>query len=350
MNRRGEKHRSRGGFWRALRASFLLVLMLAAGAAWFVHADYRSFVAAPLLIGDSERILEVRRGDSFDDVLRAVRKLGIREGSDLYWKALAWELRVMTRLQVGEYALGHGITPQRMLEKLEQGRVIQHRFTVIEGWSFRELRMALAKESALEQTLIGLSDAEIMRRVGAPGEHPEGRFLPETYNYTKGITDLELLKRTYLAMHKVLDAAWEKRAADLPLNSPYEALVLASIIEKETGKVAERRQIAGVFARRLKLGMKLQTDPSVIYGLGAAFNGNLTRRHLQDDTAYNTYVRFGLPPTPIALPGRAAIEAALDPAPGDTLYFVSRGDGSHVFSATLAEHNRAVARYQLRRR
>jgi UPF0755 protein len=339
-----------GGFRRFLRNLFLLALLLGAGAAWYLHADYRRFAERELALGNQERVLEVKRGDSFDDVLRRLRRLGVREGRDWYWKVLAWEQGVITRLQVGEYALGHGLTPGQLLFKLESGAVIQHRFTIVEGWSFRELRLALARDSGLEQTLAGLSDAEVMKRIGAPGEHPEGRFLPETYNYTKGITDADLLKRTYLAMKHALDAAWAERDKDLPLRSPYEALILASIVEKETGVAAERPQIAGVFIRRLRLGMKLQTDPTVIYGLGEAFDGNLTRRHLEDDTQYNTYVRFGLPPTPIALPGRAALEAAVRPAPGETLYFVARGDGSHEFTTNLADHNRAVARWQLRRR
>jgi len=340
----------RGGFWRALRNLFLLGLVLAAGAAWYLHGDYRRFAQRELALGDAELVLEVKRGDSFDDVLRRLRKLGVREGHDLQWKVLAWEEGVMTRLQVGEYALGHGLTPTALLDKLERGAVIQHRFTIVEGWSFRELRLALARDTGLEQTLSGLSDEEVMRRIGAPGEHPEGRFLPETYNYTKGVTDADLLRRSHSAMKNALDAAWSRRDPDLPLKSPYEALILASIVEKETGVAAERPQIAGVFARRLGLGMKLQTDPTVIYGLGTAFNGNLTRKHLEDDTPYNTYARFGLPPTPIALPGRAALEAAVQPAEGEALYFVSRGDGSHEFTSNLADHNRAVARWQLRRR
>ena len=330
---------------------WLLLLLLVAGAvaAWFVHGDYRRFSTEPLRIPGRERVLEVKRGDSFEHVLRRLRKLDIREGYDVYWKALAWERGVVARLQVGEYAVGHGITPVELLDKLEQGRVIQHRFTIVEGWTFRELRAALAKDAALEPTLTGLSDEEVMRRLDAGGEHPEGRFLPETYHYTRGMSDLHLLKRSFLAQRAALEKEWAKRDEGLPLNSPYEALILASIIEKETGVAAERAQIAGVFVRRLELGMRLQTDPTVIYGLGASYTGNLTRRHLEDATPYNTYVIAGLPPTPIALPGRAALKAALHPAPGNTLYFVARGDGSHEFSATIEEHNRAVARYQLGR-
>lgn len=341
-----KRPRRRGGFWRLLSWTLMLALLVGVAAAWLIHDDYRRFVRTALAVGPQEPILEVKSGDSFDHVLRRLRRVGIREGHDLYWKALAWESGVVTRLQVGEYSIGHGLTPERLLDKLERGAVIQHRFTIVEGWTFRELRLALAKEAALEQTLPGLPDEEVMRLLGAGGEHPEGRFLPETYNYTKGIRDIDLLRRTHLAMRQALAEAWERRKPDLPLKTPYEALVLASIIEKETGVARERPEIAGVFVRRLRLGMKLQTDPTVIYGIGSAFDGNLTRRHLQEPTPYNTYTNFGLPPTPIALPGKDALRAALDPAPGDALYFVSRGDGSHVFSASLAEHNRAVNRYQ----
>jgi UPF0755 protein len=340
----------RSGWRRTLAGLCLLMLVVACAGGWFAFHDYRRFAATPIELGRSESTIEVKRGDSFDHVLRRLRRGGIREGHDLYWKALAWELGVVTRLQVGEYALGHGLTPTQLLRKLEDGSVIQHQFTIVEGWTFRELRLALAREPALEQTLGGLPDAEVMRQLGAGAEHPEGRFLPETYHYTRGVTDLELLKRTYTAMRNTLDAAWRERDADLPLRSPYEALILASIVEKETGVPAERPRIAGVFMRRLRLGMRLQTDPTIIYGLGSAYDGNLTRKHLEDATPYNTYAIAGLPPTPIALPGRAAIDAVVHPAPGEALYFVARGDGSHEFSATLADHNRAVARYQLGRR
>jgi UPF0755 protein len=338
------------GILRLLRWLFVLGVVGLGVATWFAHQDYRRFVATEIAWPGEERVLDVKRGDSFDHVLRRMRRLGVSEGHDLYWKALAWEQGVVTRLQVGEYALVHGLTPVQLLDKLEQGRVIQHRFTAVEGWTFRELRLALAREDALQQTIAGRSDEEVMRQLGAGSEHAEGRFLPETYNFTRGVRDIDILKRMHHAMRLALAAVWDGRDPDLPLQSPYQALILASIIEKETGVAGERPQIAGVFVRRLRLGMKLQTDPTVIYGLGASFDGNLTRRHLEDATPYNTYAIFGLPPTPIALPGRAALEAAVHPAPGDALYFVSRGDGSHVFSRSLAEHNRAVARYQLRRR
>ncbi len=332
---------------------FLLLLILSAGVSFVGYQlwqDYERFVDAPLAFGDSEQVFEVKRGDSFRHVLRRLRRSGIEEGRDQYWELLAWQMGVMTRLQVGEYSLGHGLTPRSLLHKLEQGKVIQHRFTIIEGWSVRDLRRALAESPAVTQTLGGVSNEELMRQLGRADVHPEGRFLPETYQFTRGTRDLDVLRRAMLAMDRAIEAAWTARDAGLPLKSSEEMLILASIIEKETGRSGERREIAGVFVRRMRIGMLLQTDPTVIYGLGEAFNGNLTRAHLRADTPWNTYTRPGLPPTPIALAGAAALRAAVTPAPGDTLYFVARGDGSHQFSRTLGEHNAAVRRYQLGQR
>ncbi len=334
-----------------LASSALLLLALAAAGVvgWFGWQDYQVFRDAPIASVASERVLEVERGDSFHRVLRNLRRLGIAEGADWQWQTLAWETDVARRLQVGEYTVGHGITPRELLSKLESGRVIQYRFTIVEGWNFRELRAALAAHDAVEQTVADLPDAEIMALLDMPDAHPEGWFLPETYQFTRGTTDLHLLRRAHLAMRLALDEVWEARAEGLPIQNAYEALILASIIERETGVAHERGEIAGVFARRLRTGMRLQTDPTVIYGRGPDFSGRLRRVDLITDTPYNTYTRHGLPPTPIALPGRAALLAAVDPLDGDTLYFVSRGDGSHQFSRTLAEHNRAVSRYILGR-
>ena len=337
-------------FLRGLLLSALLLLAFAGAAGWWVYQDYRAFIDRPIAMADKEHLFEVRRGDSFRDVLAGLRRLGIHEGHDLYWRAMAWELGVMRRLQVGEYAIEHDISPRELLERLERGDVVQYRITLIPGWNMRELRSALAADPVLVQQLPGLSDDSLMEALGAPGLPAEGQFLPETYQFTRGSSDLDILRRAHLALRRTLQAVWENRAPGLPLETPEQALVLASIIEKETGRAGERREIAGVFVRRLKLGMRLQTDPTVIYGVGASFDGNLTRRHLETDTPWNTYTRAGLPPTPIALASPAALEAAVDPAPGETLYFVSRGDGSHQFSRTLAEHNAAVRRYQLRRR
>jgi len=233
------------------------------------------------------------------------------------------------------------------LQQLADGAVIAYTITLVEGWTFRQVMDAVRGHPALDQTLAGLSDEQIMQRLGHPGEHPEGRFFPDTYHFPRGTSDQAVLQRAYSAMERLLDREWSRGAANLPLQSPYEALILASIVERETALASERPQIAGVFVRRLTNGMKLQTDPTVIYGMGEAFAGNLTKRDLQQDTPYNTYVRGGLTPTPICMPGRDAVQAVLHPADGDSLYFVARGDGSHEFSATLAAHNRAVRTYQL---
>ena len=331
---------------KALVALFLLVAVALGG--WFWQR-YEGFANAPIALAQSERILVVESGDGFQDILDKLRELGVQEGHDLEWKALAHEMKVVSRLQVGDYTIRHGITPAELLRKLERGDVIHYRFTIVEGWNLRELRAALARDERIRQTLADTDDAALMAALGREGVHPEGRFLPETYHYTRGMSDLDLLRRALLAMDTALADAWDTRMDDLPLETPDKLLTLASIIEKETGKASERPEIAGVFVRRLKLGMRLQTDPTVIYGMGSAYDGNIRRRDLTTDTPYNTYTRGGLPPTPIAMPGRAALQAAANPLPGNTLYFVSRGDGSHVFSSTLAEHNRAVACHQLKR-
>jgi len=325
---------------------FLLLFVAAGVAGGWAWQQYRSFSERPLGATDAVS-LQIESGDGFRQILRRIREAGIDAGHDLAWQLLAREMGVMTRLQVGEYALTADLTPRELLRRIARGEVVQYRFTIVEGWSFRELRAALAANALVTQSLGELSDEDLMRELGKPGVHPEGRFLPETYQFTRGARDIDLLRRANEAMDAALQQAWEGRSADLPLQSADEALILASIIEKETGVAGERREIAGVFTRRLQLGMKLQTDPTVIYGIGAEFDGNLTRAHLTTDTPWNTYVHAGLPPTPIALPGRAALQAAVDPMPGDTLYFVARGDGSHQFSRTLDEHNRAVRQYQL---
>ena len=334
---------------RLLKALFVLSLLAAVALGGWFWVRYQGFADAPIALAGTERILVVESGDGFRDILRKLRGLGVVEGHDLEWKALAHEMQVVTRLQVGEYTIRHGITPRELLAKLESGKVIQQRFTIVEGWNLRELRAALAKDPTLGQTLADTPDDGLMAALGRDDAHPEGRFLPETYHYTRGMSDRDLLARAALAMDKALADAWAMRSPDSPLKSPDELLVLASIVEKETGKPSERAEIAGVFTRRLVKGMLLQTDPTVIYGMGSAYDGNIRRKDLETDTPYNTYPRAGLPPTPNALPGRAALVAAARPADGDTLYFVSRGDGSHVFSATLAEHNRAVACHQLKR-
>jgi UPF0755 protein len=243
-----------------------------------------------------------------------------------------------------------GMDAQSLLALWQRGEVVQYSLTLVEGWNFRQVRAALAKQAKLEQTLGNLSDAELMAKIGHPDVFPEGRFFPDTYRYVRGMTDAEILKQAYKRLDEVLDDEWAKRAADVPYADPYQALIMASLVEKETGVPQERGQIAGVFVRRLALGMLLQTDPTVIYGMGERYNGKLTRAHLREPTPYNTYVIPGLPPTPISLVGREAIHAALNPVAGRSLYFVARGDGSHVFSDNLDAHNAAVREFQIKRR
>jgi len=266
------------------------------------------------------------------------------------WRLAGKATGAESRIQAGEYQLPERVTPKEVLQRLSAGQgLVSYSIAFIEGWTVREMRRALLKAPHLQHTLQEVAQADLLAELGfAPGP-AEGWFFPDTYAYNRGASDREVLRRAHEQMHRVLDEVWTERAEGLRLGSPYEALTLASIIEKETGRGSDRATIAQVFNRRLQLGMKLQTDPTVIYGVGADFAGDITYAHLRTDTPYNTYIRFGLPPTPIALPGRASIEAALQPADGEYLYFVARGDGTSQFSKTLAEHNAAVRRYQLKR-
>jgi len=333
----------------------LCVLALFVAAALVMSwIRYITFTDQPMFIEQATDAapLLVERGDSFQRVLGKLKTHPGVRGHRLQWRALAHELDVTANIKIGEYALDPDLTPRQLLTHMRDGKVITYRFTIVEGWSMRELRAALARAQPLVQTLGELDNDGLMAHLDRAGLHPEGRFLPETYTYIRGDTDLDLLRHAADALDKALAAAWQARAPDLPLRSPEDALILASIIEKETGVATERTQIAGVFTRRLKLGMRLQTDPTVIYGMGSAYDGNIRRSDLQTDTPYNTYTREGLPPTPIAMSGAAALHAAVNPAKGDALYFVAVGDGSgrHVFSRTLVEHNRAVAAYVRRYR
>ncbi len=342
----------KGGCRNIVIVVLLLLAVAAAGGAW-LWQRYTGFADQPIAGLQAGATVQVAAGDSFPGVLRKLRAAGVSQGRDLEWRALARQLDAAGNLKVGEYALDPGITPRELLLRMRDGTVINYRFTIVEGWNIRQLRAALNAATPLLHETSQLDDAALMRRLGHAGQHPEGRFLPETYVYSRGDSDLDILKRAHEAMRKALEETWRSRAPDVPLKSAEEVLILASIIEKETGLASERPQIAGVFARRLKLGMKLQTDPTVIYGIGSAYDGNIRRRDLLTDTPYNTYTRTGLTPTPIAMPGLDALRAAVNPAPGDALFFVALGDGSgsHVFSATLGQHNAAVARYlqQLRR-
>jgi len=328
---------------------FIGISALLSGCGW-VYWDYQTFTELPLLQSStSTEAIEIPRGSGLPAIVNHLRTRGLTDAPWWYWRALAWQMNASKNLHAGEYPLTPNLTPREFLRRMINGEVIQHKFTIVEGWNFKQLRNALTQEVKLQQTLNGVSENEIMRRLGVPDQSPEGRFLPETYSFVRGMSDFELLKRAHFAMQQTLDNLWPHREPTLSLTTPDQALILASIVEKETGHAEERPQIASVFLQRLKIGMRLQTDPTVIYGLGENFDGNLTRRDLETDTPFNTYTREGLPPAPIAMPGKASLEAVLRPASGKALYFVARGNGTHVFSETLEAHNRAVAKYQLRR-
>jgi UPF0755 protein len=308
-------------------------------AAWYWYR--------PLTI--SEDTFLVPHGSSLKAVARRLADSGaLSEPNTFVWIATLTGRR--QALKSGEYRFQSGMSAAAILDHMVKGRVIEYPFVIVEGWNIRQVLSALQQAPRLEQTLKGLTPGQIMAKLGRPGEHPEGRFFPDTYRYTGGQTDLSILQRAHRRMDERLSREWEKRRADIPVKTPYEALILASIVEKETGKPEERPMIAGVFVNRLRLNMKLQTDPTVIYGLGERFDGNIRKRDLLTDTPYNTYTRKGLPPTPIAMPGGEAIRATLNPADTRALYFVSRGDGSHVFSDNLNDHNQAVIKFQLKGR
>jgi UPF0755 protein len=331
-----------------IKLVFAVVMIAAAVALGVFWQRTMSLADSPLLVDQQERILLVEPGDGFNAVLRKIRQQGIDRGRDLEWKALAVSMNVAGRLQVGEYSITPGMTPKVLLRRIANGEVVQRKFTIVEGWSFRDVRAALQADPKLEHEIDELNDGEIMEKLDRAGVFPEGRFLPETYVYTRGTGELAILDRAAKDMDEALAAVWESRDGGLPLKSADELLTLASIVEKETGLASERQQIAGVFVRRLELGMRLATDPTVIYGMGSTYAGNIRKTDLLRDTPYNTYLRAGLPPTPIAMPGKAALEAAAHPAEGDAIYFVARGNGSHYFSSSFAEHNAAVRKYQLK--
>lgn len=334
--------------WLALRLSLLAMLVAAGLLLWAWH-DLEQVLARPMPTGARPMSLTVEKGASLAGVARDLVQRGLLP-SEHYLVLHGRRAGVATSLKAGEYVIDPGMTPADLLDRLVAGEVVQRAFTVIEGWTFRQLRRAVMAAPTLVSTLEGREDAEIMAALGAEGVHPEGRFLAETYHFPVGTTDLEFLRRAYRAMGDVLAEEWAARAEDLPFESADDALILASIVEKETAVAEERAAIAGVFVRRLRKGMRLQTDPTVIYGMGERFDGNIRRADLREDTPYNTYVHHGLPPTPIAMPGRAAIHAALHPSSGKALYFVARGDGTHHFSETYEEHRKAVVRYQIKRR
>jgi UPF0755 protein len=330
-------------------ARVLLILLAALGAAAAVAAwGWHAYRSQPLEMRAAPVRVKIERGMSVGAMAEAIGTAGV--GLAPWRMTLAARLRGdAPAIKAGTYEFAAPLTLAALLDKLVRGDVLLSELTVVEGWTFRQMRAALARHPDLLHDTAALSDAEILRRIEASEAHPEGLFFPSTYRFAPASSDLEVYRQAYRLMRRTLDEAWATRAPGLPLADPYQALVLASIVEKETGRAADRDKVAAVFVNRLRLGMLLQSDPTTIYGLGEAFDGNLRKRDLQSDTPYNSYTRAGLPPTPIALPGRASIVAALNPAPIRALYFVARGDGSSEFSEDLGAHNRAVARYQAKR-
>ncbi|WHZ19096.1 MAG: Murein endolytic transglycosylase MltG [Rhodanobacteraceae bacterium] len=345
MTRR--RKRQRGRLARPLAVLVLVIVLAIAAAAVWSGITYLHFTRTPLNVRTAGQTIEIAKGEGFKGIVVQLRNEKLSDASPLLWRALAMRLGVVDKLHAGEYALAPGMTPTVLLENMAAGRVLHRRVTLVDGWAFTQVRAALQKAPKLAHAIDKLSDAEVMAKLGDAEPSPEGEFMPDTYDYVLGMSDLDILARAHKAMQAFLAKEWAGRDPSVPLQTPYQALILASLVEKETAVPAERPEIAGVFERRLKLGMKLDTDPSVIFGMGSAYAGKIHKLDLETDTPYNTYTRAGLPPTPIALPSRAAIHAVLHPAPGDALYFVARGDGTHQFSATLAEHNAAVKKYIL---
>ncbi|QET01522.1 MULTISPECIES: endolytic transglycosylase MltG [Cupriavidus] len=324
-------------FLRLVGLLVIVALAAAGGFAWWAHQ--------PLTLATSPVEVVIKPNSSVVSVGRQVQRGGVPIDARLFI-LLARITGQGASLKAGGYQFESGVTPLDVLDKLARGEVTHYVVTVIEGWEFRKMRAAVDANPALRHDTTGMSDADLMKAIGAEETSPEGMFFPDTYLFARGSSDVELYRHAYRAMQKRLADAWNARAPDLPYKTPYEALIMASIVEKETGQAVERPMIAAVFVNRLRKNMMLQTDPTVIYGVGEKFDGNLRKRDLQTDTPYNTYTRAGLPPTPIALPGLASLAAATAPAPSDALYFVARGDGSSHFSNSLPEHNRAVDKYQ----
>lgn len=325
--------------WLSGALAVLLTALALVGAGLWLWLD------RPLPLAQPTVELSIESGTTPRDIAQGWVDAGVQTDARLLYEWFRWSGQAR-RIRAGSYAVEAGITPRGLLDKLVQGHETLETVRLIEGWTLRQWRAELARAPRLNPTTAALSDADLMAALGEPGTPAEGRFFPDTYAYSRGASDLAVLRRAHRAMKLKLDAVWSERAPDTPLKSPADALTLASIVEKETGVAADRGRVAGVFVNRLRLGMPLQTDPTVIYGLGAAFDGNLRKRDLQADTPYNTYLRSGLPPTPIAMPGLASLRAAVRPEPTKALYFVARGDGSSEFSQTLDDHNRAVNRFQ----
>jgi UPF0755 protein len=324
----------------AVVVTVLIAAIVAVAFGWYQYQH-------PLAMKADRIEVRVPAGASPRTIARLLQEAGVGVDAPSFLAAVK-ATDAARNLRAGRYEFTRGVTLEDIVAKLRAGDVLRERLTVVEGWTFREMRAELARNPDLKQDSARLDTAALLKAIGATETHPEGLFAPDTYVFDPGSSDLDVLRQAYRAQAARLQKAWTQRRADLPLRSPYEALILASIIEKETGQGGERGRIAAVFVNRLKKGMLLQTDPTIIYGLGVKFDGNLRKRDLTTDGPYNTYMRVGLPPTPIALPGLAALEATLQPAQSDDLYFVARGDGTSHFSATLDAHNRAVSKYQLK--
>jgi len=323
----------------------ILIILITFASAWLIW-DYQAFKETPLSIADPGMRYLVPKGASLTSIAADLAdKQIISKPNMLIW--LGKLEGVSSQLKAGEYDLLPGTTPMQFFNILIGGKVTQYSFTIIEGHTFKDLRKQLRQHPDLVQTVQNDSDDVVMRKLGLPGRYPEGLFLPETYHFIRGTSDLDILARANRALEEYVTTQWQQRDEGLPYASEYDALIMASIIEKETGLPEERPEIAGVFVRRMQKKMRLQTDPTVIYGLGDDYDGNIRRKDLRHKSPYNTYVHKGLPPTPIAMAGKAAIDAALHPKPGTSLYFVARGDGGHVFSDNLRDHNNAVIKYQL---
>lgn len=306
--------------------------------------EYNNALTNPVVSGQS-KVIVIEKGDNFSKITNKLIEQGVAV-QPLWFKLFAYQKKVSNKLKAGEYELKIGLTMPEILTKLAEGKSLQYPITFPEGWSFKQILQEIRKNPHIIQTLETDDFKSIMTQLSSKYDHPEGLFFPDTYLFEKNTTDLSLLKKSYEKMQAVLKAEWAKRENDLPIKNAYQALILASIIEKETAAVEERQQISGVFTRRLKTGMLLQTDPTVIYGMGDEYKGDIRYKDLRKPTPYNTYVIKGLPPTPIAMPGKAAIYAALHPAKGNSVYFVAKGNGTHVFSETLRQHNNAVNKYQ----
>jgi UPF0755 protein len=316
----------------------LLLCAAAASSAWW-------WLQRPLALAAPSVELSIEPGTTPREVANGWVAAGVQAPAELLYQWFRWSGQAR-RIRAGSYEIEAGITPRQLLDKMVQGDETLEKLRLVEGWTWRQMRAALAAAPNLKPASQGMNDAQLLQALGAGSGSVEGRFFPDTYAYSRGVSDITVLRRAQAAMQRRLDAAWAQRSPDTPLKSPQQALILASIVEKETGPKDDPALVAAVFLNRLRIGMPLQSDPTVIYGLGEAFDGNLRKRDLQDDNAFNSYTRAGLPPTPIAMPGAASLLAVVKPAPSKALYFVARGDGSSAFSDNLADHNRAVNKYQ----